>query len=324
MLALFASLAVGGSFLADLPPVSPHPEPAYRFWADICAELAPLVQERPGVIRPFRVGTSVEGRDIWGFRVQDPGSTPRHAVLVIAQIHALEWVPAEVATSFLVESARFPHPDVALTVIPVLNVDGRARVERDLRAGENRYRRGNANQVDLNRDFEINRTSSAVWRHLIPNRYTTSPAPLSQPESQAIDRLAAENHYDAAVSLHAFGGFIYYPWAGRWDRPEDWRALHSEATAMSAAMRGNAYRPKQLARWAFFFRGLGMEIDHLYGKYGIRAYLVETTHSGLSPWRPADWDVYFRWYNPIDPGHHTRESVRMLQGLVHHIGGLRG
>ncbi len=317
-------LAAAQSFLSSLPPVSPHPEPAYRFWAEIAADVAPLVRERPGVIRPFVMGRSVEDRDIWAFEVRDPATTPTFQILVIAQIHALEWVPAEIAASFLVESVRYPHPDVALTVVPVFNVDGRARVEADLVEGRNLYRRGNANKVDLNRDFEIHRESDAVWRHIMPRRYTTSPSPLSQPESRALDQLAGSRPYDAAVSLHSYGGYIYYPWAGRRERAPDWRELHTLATAMAAAMGPQAYRPRQLSRWAFFFRGLGMEVDHLYGKYGIPSFLVETTHSGLSPLRPADWDVYFRWYNPIEPAKHIREGLRLLGGLVNAVGGLRG
>ena len=99
----------------------------------------------------------------------------------------------------------------------------------DVYTVQNKYRRGNADNVDLNRDFAVNREAKAIWRHLLPNRYGTSEAPLSQPESRALDALAEAERYDVAVSLHAFGGFFYQLYnAGRQFQryaahPENWR-----------------------------------------------------------------------------------------------------
>lgn len=314
---LAAALALAldfATFAAERPP-APHPEPAYRYAEDVWAELAPWVADRPGVVTPEVIGTSLAGRPLWAFHVADPGTPPTRSVLVFANIHALEWVPTEVAVEALVEAIQAPPRGVRLTVIPILNPDGRAKVEADLRAGENVYRRGNHAGVDLNRDFAVNREATAVWKAVIPRRYATSPAPLSQPESRALDALAARERYDQAVSLHAFGGFIYYPWAGRWERPEHWRTLHALGETMQAAMGAGAYKPRQLARWGFFFRGHGMELDHLYGSYGACTWLVETTRSGLSPLRPGEWKNHFRWYNPRDPDRHAGKGVAMLRAL---------
>lgn len=328
---LLAQLAV--ALTPSLPPLSspsgnalffawarthapaPHPEPAYHYAADVWARLAPLVEERPAVIRPFQVGRTGQDTPIWGFRVSDPTVPVTQKLLVFANIHALEWVPTEAAVAFAESLALHPPAGIEVTVLPVLNPDGRAKVEADLDAGRNLYRRGNWENVDLNRDFAVNREATAVWKALIPNRYLTSPAPLSQPESRALDQLAATEHYAVSVSLHAFGGFIYYPWAGRWARAEDWRRFDALGRAMQAGMGPHAYRPRQLSRWGFFFRGQGMELDHLYGTYGTLAYLVETTRSGINPLK-GDLKNYFRWYNPRDPEPHTRSVVGMLRALV--------
>jgi hypothetical protein len=301
--------------------VPPHPEPAYHFAAELHARIAPLVAAKPGVIHPFVVGHTLDDRPIWGFRVSDPAAAPTTKLLVFANIHALEWVPSEIAVAFLEEIVARPPRGVEITVLPSLNPDGRAKVEADLLAGRNVYRRGNAANVDLNRDFAVNRTSKAIWKALLPGRYATSPAPLSQPESRALDALAAAEHYDYAVSLHSFGGFIYYPWAGRWERAEDWRTFQELGLVMQEAMGPHAYKPRQLSRWGFFFRGLGMELDHLYGTYGTKAFLVETTRSGLSPLRPREWKNHFRFYNPRDPAPHVREGVRLLRALAWDVGG---
>ncbi len=295
------------------PP--PHPEPGYHFAADVAAELAPLVAERPGVIHPFELGRSGEDRPIVGFRMQDPGAPVVGRLLVFANIHAMEWVPTEVALAFAKEFVANPVPGVEVVLVPSLNVDGRAAVERDLEAGRTKvYRRGNAAQVDLNRDFPVNRESRAIWKVLIPGRYVVSPAPLSQPETRALDHLAAAEPFDAAVSLHAFGGFFYSPWAGRWERPRELRSFGRLGGVMQAAMANHPYRPRQLSRWGFFFRGLGMEVDHLYATYGTLSFLIETTRSGIAG--PADLSTPFRWYNPRDPAPHAREGVRYLRALA--------
>ncbi len=291
-----------------------HPENAYLFAADVHEELATISGERPGVVRPFRVGTSGADRPIWALRLVDPAVPARGTLLVFANIHALEWVPTEVAVAFALDFAAAPIPGVEIVLIPSLNVDGRALVEEDLRAGRNVYRRGNAARVDLNRDFAVNRESRAIWKALIPGRYVVSPAPLSQPESRALDALADAERFDAAVSLHAFGGFFYSPWAGRWERPADHAEFGRLGGLMQNAMVNHPYRPRQLSRWGFVFRGLGMELDHLYGSYGTYAFLVETTRSGVETL--ADLGSNFRIYNPRDPGPHAREGVRYLRALA--------
>jgi len=301
-------------------PPEPHPEPAYHFAEDVWAALAPAVATMPGRVQAFELGRSTIDQPIWGFEVHEAGQPPApRKLLVFANIHALEWVPTEAALAFLQDLLADPPEGVDVTVVPILNPDGRYKVEDDLRAGRNVYRRGNWANVDLNRDFAVNREAEAVWKAVIPGRYTTSPEPLSQPETRALDALAAAERFDAAVSLHAFGGFIYYPWAGRWKRAEDWHELHTLGLAMQAGMDAHAYRPRQLSRWGFFFRGQGMELDHLYGRYGTRAFLVETTRSGLNPFR-GDLRTYFRWYNPRDPAPHARSVAGMLRALTTALG----
>jgi hypothetical protein len=305
------------TFVRDLEVPADHPEEPYRFRQEIYGQLAELVRERPGVVVPFRVGETVEHRPIWGFRVHTPGSEPKVKVLVFAGIHALEWIGSEVATTFLLEMGASPPPGVELTVIPLLNVDGRARTEADLLAGENVYRRGNANHVDLNRDFEVNREAKAFWRHIVPAYYQTSPGPLSQPESQALDRLAREEHFDVSVSLHSFGGFLYYPWGGLWKKPPDDALFAQLGTVMQSGQGAHSYTVKQLCHWGFLFRIHGAELDHLYGKYGTLAFLIELTRTSIDPlhWKKT-WGNYFRRYNPSDPSHAIESGVGALRALV--------
>lgn len=270
----------------------------------------------PGVVTAEAIGHSVSGRPIWAFHVVDPGVHPDRSLVVLANLHALEWIGAEVATALLVAAIDLPPPGVALTVVPIANPDGRARAEADARAGNNLYRRANDRGADLNRDWAVHRDAVAVWRHLLPSRFAASERPLSQPETRALDALFARARYDYAVSLHAFGGFLYHPWSGAWRRPADWAAFVAEGRAMEAAQGGHAYRTRELSRWGFFFRAHGSEIDHLYGTYGTHSWLIELTRSGLSIAHPGAWRTYLRWYNPPDPAPHVARGLAALHALL--------
>lgn len=291
-----------------------HPE-LYRFLAEIHQSLGRLSAQRPGVIEPFTIGLTVEKRHIWAFRIRDPARPIHRKVLVFAGIHPIEWISTETAAAFAEELAAHPIPGVEVVVVPVLNIDRRMMVEDDIYDGRKVYRRTNLNGVDLNRDFAVHRTPKAIWRHIIPGYYASSPAPLSQPESQAIDKLLEEG-FDVAVSLHAFGGFFYTPWAGIWKRPDDMKTFVRLGDAMGKAQGAHAYKTRQLSRWGFFFRAHGAEIDHIYGQYGTLAILIELTRSGLSPFRLGEIKNPFRWYNPTDPAPHVDKGVSALRQLV--------
>ncbi len=309
------------SWVSAHPAAGEHPEPEYHFLDEILAEFQGLVDKYPFMIRIFVVGRTVQGRPIWGFVMRAPAHPIRRRMLVVASIHPLEWVPSEVALALARSFSQAPVPGVELTIVPVLNVDGRLLVEQDLLAGLNRYRRGNANGVDLNRDFAVNARARSLWRHLLPRMHASSSRPLSQPESRALDSLADEGRFHLAFSLHAFGGFVYTPWSGRWSRPRDWRCMKLWGETLVAAQGAHAYKVRQLSRWGFFFRAQGTELDHLYGQYGTPTYLVELTRSGMNPLEPSTLFSYFRRYNPVHPARHVREGLRLLMTAVRELPG---
>ena len=68
------------------------------------------------------------------------------------------------------------------------------------------------------------------------------------------------------------------------------------------------------------FRAQGSEIDHLYGRYGIKAFLIELSRTGLSLW---DWDSFkdpFRFYNPVQPQQDIRRGTDMILALSRRMG----
>ena len=326
MLMLWSILALAATTdeLASWARSLDRPEPGeapraagYRFAGPVFEDLARRAEERPGVVDVERIGATTSGHPIWAFHVQEPGVEVEDSALVFAGIHALEWISVEVATELLVELIDHPVRGQRVTVIPMLNPDGRLKSEVDLLADDNVYRRGNGPNVDLNRDFAVHRAVEPVWADILPARYATSPSSLSQPESRALDALLSRESYTRAASLHAFGGYFYAPWSGRWRRPEAWAEHLELGRSMEAAQGEHAYRTRQLARWGFFFRARGSEVDHLYGEHGITSFLIELTRSGWDPRRPfRSTREYFRWYNPVRPQRHVDRALAALRVLV--------
>ncbi len=299
----------------------------YRFVADLFTDIRDAVDERPGRVEIERIGKTHNAFPIWAFHVRTPGTTEVHRkVLIFGGIHAMEWIAVEAATETLLAAIDAPEPGVLVTVIPLLNPDGRWKVEQDLRAGTNPWRRGNKKNIDLNRDFAVNREPKAVWRHvpILKGFYTgpggqpITPGPLSQPESQALDALAARERYDRAASLHAWGGFFYYPWAGRFRQPPkaDRKEFVRLGHLMEQAQGPHAYRTKQLGRWCFCFRAQGAELDHLYGEYGTKAFLVELTRTGIPVTKPWQWGRIFQRYNPDDRERHVGQATAAMGALI--------
>lgn len=306
----------------ELPETHPDRARDYDFTAGLHGRIAEQLTRWPGRVEATRMGRSVERRPIWAFAVRDPGVPVQQRVLVFAQLHALEWIGAEVAVALLEQLAQAPPPGVEVVIVPIVNPDGRWRAEQDLLDGSVRsYRRANANGVDLNRDFATNRESDVIWSRLPFTRryYGTSPGPLSQPESQALDALVADGDFDVSVSLHAYGGYIYVPWAGKWENTPDHQALVAQGRVMAAGQPGRPYRVMQLCHWIFFFRALGTELDHMYAVHGVDSYLIELTRSGIKPLQPETWRDYFRWYNPVDPTPHVADGVGAISALVRHL-----
>ena len=303
----------------QLRPTAPIPTAeSYRFTGDFFPILAKEAARKPAAVQVEEIGQSVNHRPIWAFHVAEPGVEIEQKVLIFAGIHALEWISTEVAVDTLRALIRHPPRGVRVTVVPLLNPDGRAKVEKDLIDGHNRYRRGNGPEVDLNRNFGHNREARAFWRHILPGYYRSAGEhPLDQPESAALDRLLRREMYDRSASLHAFGGYLYYPWSGRWERPQDYANFVAIGREMEAAQGAFAYRTRQLSRWGFFFRAHGTEIDHIYGEYGTLAYLVELTRSGFDLRHPRkSLKTYFRWYNPVRSDAHRARGVAAMRALV--------
>lgn len=162
------------------------------------------------------VGTSVDERDITAYHYGS-GDTE---VLFIGGIHGgYEWNTVLLSyelMDYLEENPDVVPENVTVTVIPVLNPDGLFEVvgttDRFTRADVPTSEaatvpgRFNANDVDLNRNFDCEWQSSGTWQ----NRTVSGGArAFSEPESQAIREYINENEPEAAVVFYSAAGGVF-------------------------------------------------------------------------------------------------------------------
>jgi hypothetical protein len=266
---------------------------AYRGYG---ATLAALVAAASRGAAVHRIGESVEGTPIWSFVVGP--DAPRATTLIVGGLHAMEHVGVAAAVTLLERAVGSSSPwrDHRLVVIPLANPDGFRAVCGDLAAGRRRFRRKNARGVDLNRNFAAFWDDRYYLNRLAPRLFASGPAPLSEPEARAIDHALARFRPDHAVSLHAFGRWIFVPYAGTPAPPRDLARLLEVARDL-ASVQARPYRVMQLGRRSRLFLARGAEIDHMYERHGVLSFLFEIG-AGPRLAAPATWVEPYGWYTP--------------------------
>lgn len=184
-----AALAIGLPVAASVPPDGPadagSAPPASE--APPTSDATPTSDDLPDDATRIPVGTSVEGRPIDAIRREGApaadGSAPV-VVLVIGVIHGDEQAGLQIVDRL----ATLPVPEgVDLYVIDSMNPDGVAADQR-----------GNANGVDLNRNFPYNWGPIAEpgdWQY-------AGPEAASEPETRAIVDFVGELRPDLLIWYH--------------------------------------------------------------------------------------------------------------------------
>jgi len=162
------------------------------------------------------IGTSVEGRDIVAYRY---GSGAKK-LLFVGGIHGgYEWNTVLVAyqlMDYLKENPTIIPSGVEVTVIPVLNPDGLNKVvgtagrftAADVPSSQATVVAGrfNANNVDLNRNFDCDWQPSGMWRNTAVDG---GSAVFSEPESQAMKEFVEAYAPSAVVGWYSAAGGVY-------------------------------------------------------------------------------------------------------------------
>ncbi|MFZ1987548.1 MAG: M14 family metallopeptidase [Minisyncoccia bacterium] len=162
------------------------------------------------------IGTSVEGRSITAYTY---GSGAKHLLFVGGMHGGYEWNSILLAYAFMDYLKANPTVvpvGLAVTVIPSANPDGvykvvgtegrftTANVSPD--AATAAAGRFNANNVDLNRNFDCNWQATSTWQG---RPVSAGTAVFSEPETKAIRSFVLKHTPDAVVFWHSQANAVY-------------------------------------------------------------------------------------------------------------------
>ncbi|HBB43828.1 MAG: Peptidase M14 carboxypeptidase A [Parcubacteria group bacterium GW2011_GWA1_44_13] len=184
--------------------------------APITATTTEKVVQKPVDTTKTVLGTSVQKRDITAYHF----GTGAKEVLFVGGIHGgYEWNTALVAyelMDYLTANPKTIPANVRVTVIPVLNPDGLKKVtgkdgrftKADVSTSDNVVISGrfNANNVDLNRNFDCDWQTKGVW---MTETVSGGSKAFSEPESVAFKNYIETKNPSAVITWYSSAGGVF-------------------------------------------------------------------------------------------------------------------
>ncbi len=167
----------------------------------------------PAVSRAV-IGKSVQGRAI---EAVSYGTGDTH-LLFVGGIHGgYEWNSVLLAYEMMDYLAANPDSipaNLTVTIVPSANPDGVFKIigkegrftRADVPAGDDSLGRFNANDVDLNRNFDCKWKSTSMWRGNLVSAGSTA---FSEPEAQAIRDVVLMKKPSAVIFWHSQANAVY-------------------------------------------------------------------------------------------------------------------
>lgn len=270
------------------------------------------------------LGHSVESRSIYGVCFGD-GDYRKPEVLFLALTHSMEYIGTAVALAIVKKLASAEgakdYGDILSRmnawVIPVINPDGYASVEKNLTRGLGLvFARKNARGVDLNRNFPVG------FYHLPRSVFSGSPiktspyfrgsSPCSEPEAQVLRDFILGRNIKTAINFHSFGPSILIPYHHTKKKCRDHELIEKIALEMAAKQK-EPYEVKQ--SWQLYPANGDID-DWFYDECNILPFTIEIGKLGIRPERPETWLNPFFWSNPVEP---ADETANVLPAALHLI-----
>jgi hypothetical protein len=229
------------------------------------------------------IGTSVEGKEIVAYHYGDLEAEKE--LLFIGGIHGsysrnTVTLANELRDYFEESNNVIPEGYVA-TVIPVMNPDGfeKASVSQSI---EGRF---NANDVDLNRNFDCQWSSTSKWKE---QTVSGGSSAFSEPEAEAVRDYFAANQIEGVVVYYAAAGGVFASSCSD--------AVMSETLALT-----NAYADASgyEAFESFDFYEITGDMVNWFAKNNIPAIsvLLSGYESAEFSKNKAGVDAFFNYYN---------------------------
>lgn len=277
--------ADGGPWFAD-----------FKDYAAVHAYIDVLATLRPDLASKLDLGTSLEGRTIFGLRITGPGDAAgRPGLLFNGCQHAREWISVMVPVYVADRLVRDYDTDAAVQalvdsavfyIVPIVNPDGyQYSWDEDRLWRKNRRPNGGGSfGVDNNRNWgyqwgldsgSSSNPNSQVYR---------GPAPFSEPETQRMrDFIVAHPDILAHIDFHSYSQLVLSPWgyvAAAPPSPHDatFDALNQAMAAAMFDLHGQTYVGGPIG--STLYLASGGSVDWSWGDRGIFAWTIELRDTG--------------------------------------------
>jgi carboxypeptidase T len=283
----------------------PSADAGYHDYAETGAELQRIANQFPAIARRFSIGTSYEGRQIWGLKISDnvASDEAEPEVLYSANQHAREHLTVEMAlyqaNEFTSKYATDPRirsivDSREIWIIPMANPDG---VEYDIATGSYRSWRKNRqpNSGSSAVGTDLNRNWSWQWGCCGGSSGTTSSetyrgaSAFSAPETQRLRDfvnsrvVGGVQQIKASIDWHTYSELVLWPYGYTTadlapGLTQDQRDTF--ATLGTDMANSNHYTPEQSSD---LYIADGIEPDWMWGQHKIFAYTIEMYPTTSSP-----------------------------------------
>jgi len=264
---------------------------AYKNYDQVNAKLNQMAADRPDLASVFVVGTSIEGRAIYGIRISGPG-TNKPAIQFNGCHHAREWisvmVPMWIADKLVYEYDTNPRiralvDALEIYIIPIVNPDGYVyswNTDRMWRKNR-RNNGGGCWGVDLNRNYSVGWGGGGSSSNPCSETYRGTAA-FSEPESAAMrDFTQARPQIVATQSYHSYSQLIMSPYGYTSALPADheiFMELNAGQRNEIFAVHGVNYNYGPI--YSTIYQASGNDVDWYYDIEGIFAFTTELRDTG--------------------------------------------
>ncbi len=252
-----------------------------------------LHEDYPDIIgEPISIGETIEGRDIWAFRVSDnpDDDEDEPEVLFTSSLHPREVITPLVLfhfVNYLAEGYEAEDDYIMYLVderqmwfIPCHNPDGYAYNEEIEPDGGGMWRKNRRDNDDGTFGVDLNRNWGHEWGYdnIGSNPDPDNPtyrgvAAFSEPETQAAREFINDHNFTVSLYFHAWGNLCLYPPGYDYYQVEDRSTLTALAKRMVSE---NQYLPGN--GWEAIYRTNGDSDDWIYASDEhdpIMAFTVE-------------------------------------------------
>jgi hypothetical protein len=271
----------------------------YKNYAAINAYIDTLVAQRPDLVSKLTIGTSHEGRTIYGMKITSAAGDPnKPAVFFNGCQHAREWISPMTNMYIADQLVQNYGADAGITamvddlifyIIPIVNPDG---YEYSWNAVRN-WRKNRRNNGDGTFGVDLNRNWPFAWGGASSSSSTSNdlyrgPSPASEPETQALTAfLYAHPEIISHVDFHSYGQLILYEYGHITNPPDapepDYTRFVTQSADMAAAIlaeHGKLYIDQEA--WEQYPAG-GTMPDWVYDTLGILSWTIELRPVGGNP-----------------------------------------